>query len=235
MKQSFYVVATPIGNLGDITFRAVEVLKSVDAVLCEDTRVTGKLFSHYNINTQKISYPSDWVRGSGAGVSPKIESILALIEEGKTLALVSDAGTPGVSDPGAVLVSIIRQRFPKLSIVAIPGPSALSATISVAGIPATDFTFLGFLPHKKGRETIFREIAQSQRTIVFYESPHRIMKSLSSLAEVLGMSTRRVVIARELTKLFEEVVSGSIQEVQAHFIAHPDTIRGEFVVLVAGV
>ena len=217
-----YVVGTPIGNLEDITLRALRVLSEVDIILCEDTRVTRKLLSKYEIKTKTLSYSSD--------DPSKSSSVIKLLEEGKNIALVSDAGTPGISDPGSVLVSKIREHF---EIIAIPGPSALTAFLSIAGVPFSEFTFLGFLPHKKGRETLFKEIAASQRAMVFYESPHRILKTLESLKTHFGSySTKRIIIGRELTKVFEEVVSGNPEDLLLYFEKNPEKVRGEFVVLV---
>jgi 16S rRNA (cytidine1402-2'-O)-methyltransferase len=227
MHPILYIVATPIGNLGDITLRALEVLKSVDTILCEDTRVTKKLLAKYEIKTPTLSYHEH-------STLTKIEKIIELLKEGKSLALVSDAGSPSISDPGSYLVAKVREALPELSMVAVPGPSALTASLSLSGLPASDFLFLGFLPHKKGRETLFSELADSKRTVVFYESPHRIQKSLTRLVECLG-EDRQVVVAREITKLHEEAVSGSPQKVLSYFEDHPDKVRGEFVVLVSGV
>ncbi len=223
------VVATPIGNLEDITLRALRVLKEADVVACEDTRMTKKLLSHFDIHTPTTSF-------SAQSGERGFEKIIALLQEGKHVVLVSDAGTPGVSDPGLELVSRIREQklFEENGIEAIPGPSALAAALSVSGLRAASFTFYGFLPLKKGRETLFKEIAASERASVFYESPHRIMKALESLQKFLGKSPRRVGIYRELTKLHEEHVVGSIDEVLAHFQTNPDRVRGEFVVMVEG-
>jgi 16S rRNA (cytidine1402-2'-O)-methyltransferase len=223
--KTFYVVGTPIGNLEDITLRAIRILGEADMILCEDTRVTAKLLEKYSIQKPTMSYHSQ------SKIS-KIEKILDLIEEGKTLALVSDAGTPTISDPGSLLVSKIREQFPDIKIIAIPGPSALISALSISGLPASEFLFLGFLPHKKGRETLFKEIAALKRTAVFYESPHRILKTIESLKTFVPK--RKIVIARELTKLFEELVSGTPAEVDEYFKSHPDKVRGEFVVLVSG-
>ncbi len=220
---ALFVVATPIGNLEDITLRALRVLKEVDVVLCEDTRMTKKLLGHYGIETPMLSYHA---RSGGH----KIEKIIALLEEGKNLALVSDAGTPAISDPGAMLVSEVRSRS-DVSIVAVPGPSALTAALSIAGIPTSDFLFLGFLPHKKGRETLFTEIADAERAVVFYESPHRILKTLASLKTHVG--NRHVVILRELTKIYEEVLEGTAEQLLARLTDDPQKQRGEFVVIVA--
>ncbi len=226
-----YVVATPIGNLGDMTLRAIETLKSVDLVLCEDTRVTKHLLNHYEIDVPTMSYHAN-------STIQKHDKIIEMLREGKNLALVSDAGTPTISDPGVMLIEMIKSQLPEVKIIAIPGASALTSALSISGIPSPQFTFYGFLPHKKGRETIFKEIATgvrgstSHRTAVFYESPHRIMKTLESLAKYLG-EERKVVIARELTKVFEETISGSAMEVLNYFKSNPDKVRGEFVVIVS--
>jgi len=232
MSNKFYVVGTPIGNMEDITYRAVRILGEVDLVLCEDTRVTKNLLNKYNISTSTFSYPSDNLKPGADKANPKVEKILTLIKEGKTLALVSDAGTPTISDPGSVLVAKIKEVCPEVEIIAIPGPSAVASALSISGLPASDFTFLGFLPHKKGRETLFKEIAESERTTVFYESPHRILKALASLEKF--MPERKIVIARELTKVFEQIVSGIPTEVLKYFTDNSDKVRGEFVVMVSG-
>ncbi len=218
---TLYIVATPIGNLEDITFRAVRVLKEVAAVFCEDTRTSRVLFSKYGIATKTESFHAQ---------SPlsRIDYIAELLEGGKDLALVSDAGTPGISDPGMVLVSEVRKRLPHVQVVAIPGASALTAAISIAGRPLHEFVFLGFLPHKKGRQTIFEEIKTGDRPYVFYESPHRIEKTLESLKDI----PKTVTILREITKMFESYVSGTAEEVLLSFKHNPDTLRGEFVVIV---
>lgn len=220
------VVGTPIGNLGDITLRALETLKEADAIACEDTRVTAKLLARYGIEKPLLVYHAQ---------SGKLSAtrILSQLSEGKRIALVTDAGTPGISDPGSELVSQVRATFgDEVRIEAIPGPSALTAALSIAGVPTHEFVFLGFLPHKKGRQTLFKEIAETERTTVFYESPHRIEKALASLAEVLA-GERTVLVLRELTKLHEAVVSGSAAEVRDHFAQHPSQVRGEFVVIVS--
>lgn len=231
------IIATPIGNLEDITLRALRVLAAADIILCEDTRVTKKLLDRHAINKKTISYHAH-------STLSRVDEVIAYLKEGKNLALVSDAGTPGISDPGSELVKKVRHelaneiRVGEVKIEAIPGPSALASALSIAGVPCADFTFLGFLPHKKGRETLFREIASSERTMVFYESPHRIVKTLESLMEqVSGNSDhdapKKVTVCRELTKLFEEVVQGTAKEVRDYFEEHPDKVRGEFVVIVS--
>ncbi len=231
--SKFYIVATPIGNMGDITFRAIETLKSVDVILCEDTRETKKILDKYGINTPTMSYPSDDVVGKNSRQSNKLDKIFELLKEGKNLALVSDAGTPGISDPGSMLVSKIKDRARQdlAQVIPIPGPSAVITALSACGLPTHEFTFLGFLPHKKGRETIFKEIAASERTVVFYESPHRILKTLESLVKFCP--NKKVCIARELTKIYEEFKTGTPAEVLEYLVQNPEKQRGEFTVIVA--
>ncbi|MHB8913410.1 MAG: 16S rRNA (cytidine(1402)-2'-O)-methyltransferase [Minisyncoccota bacterium] len=216
------IVATPIGNLEDITLRALRTLKECDVIYAEDTRVISKLLARYEIK-------KPLQRLDAATEAKKAEEILARLEAGERVVYVSDAGTPGVSDPGARLVAQVRALAPEITIEAIPGPSALTAAISIAGLEATGFTFLGFLPHKKGRQTALKKMAGSEIPVVLYESPHRILKLLEELAH---HQVPHVVVARELTKMHEEVISGSVEEIQAHFAAHPDAVRGEFVVIV---
>lgn len=220
------IVATPIGNLGDITFRAIETLKEADAIACEDTRVTSKLLARFDIKKPLLIYHAR----SGKLAADRI---LSQLGEGKRIALVTDAGTPGISDPGSQLVALVKERLgTDVRIETIPGPSALTAALSIAGIPTHEFTFIGFLPHKKGRQTAFQTIAESERTVVFYESPHRIMKALESLATTLPEG-RKVVVFRELTKIHESMVEGTAQEMLEYFTSHPGSVRGEFVVAVA--
>jgi 16S rRNA (cytidine1402-2'-O)-methyltransferase len=227
MEGTLSVVATPIGNLGDITLRALDTLKQADVIACEDTRVTAKLLARYEIQKPLVIFHAQ----SGTHATTRI---LSLLGEGKRVALVTDAGTPGISDPGTELVRQVRDRMgDAVRIEVIPGAAAVTAALSIAGVPTNEFTFLGFLPHKKGRQTLFREIADSERTMVFYESPHRIEKALASLAEVLP-DTRRVSVLRELTKMHEDAIEGTAAEMAAHFAAHQDTVRGEFVVIVSG-
>ena len=222
----FFVVGTPIGNLEDITFRAILVLKNVDLILCEDTRTTQKLLQKYEINTKTASYHAH-------SKTTKKDFIFKLLAEDKDLALVSDAGTPCISDPGVLIVSQIREHFKnEVQIIPIPGASALISALSVSGIPSSEFIFLGFLPHKKGRETLFKEIANSTRTSIFYESPHRFMKTLASLEKHLG-NGRTIVIGRELTKFFEQILSDTPAEIIKYFEINKDKMRGEFVVIVS--
>lgn len=224
--SNFYIVATPIGNLEDITLRALRILKEVDLILCEDTRVTKKLLDKHEIKTPTLSYHSF----SG---KIKIEKIINLLEEGKNLALVSDAGTPTISDPGFMLVAELREKFgDKINISPIPGVSAVVTALSVSGVSADSFLFLGFLPHKKGKQTLIKEILCSSRTVVFYESPHRILKTLEMLEIEDRERIKKIVVLRELTKLFEQFVSGNITEVVEYFEKNLDKVRGEFVVVV---
>lgn len=225
------VVATPIGNLEDVTLRALRTLRECDVIYAEDTRVISKLLARHDIR-------KPLQRLDAATETKKAEEIIARLEAGERVALVSDAGTPGISDPGARLVAQVRERLSSATIEAIPGPSALTAALSIAGMDTAEFTFLGFLPHKKGRQTALKNIGAMVRKdspqgglpVVLYESPHRIMKLLKELE---ALHIPRVIIAREITKIHEEIVSGSVADVQAHFLAHPDRVRGEFVVIVA--
>ncbi|MDB5204864.1 MAG: hypothetical protein JWP09_892 [Candidatus Taylorbacteria bacterium] len=221
--MSLYIIATPIGNLEDITLRAIRILKEVDLVLCEDTRETRKLLNHYEIKTMTQSYHAQ-------SKLSKIDSIIAMLADGRNIALVSDAGTPAVSDPGSLLVKKVREELPEMPILSVPGPSALTSAFSTSGIVGGEFTFLGFLPHKKGRETLFKEIAASERPYIFYESPHRIMKTLESLVKFAP--ARQVQVAKEITKIFEQYVLGTPAEVLEYFTKNSDRVRGEFVVIV---
>lgn len=224
--SKFYVVATPIGNLEDITLRAIRILKEVDLILCEDTRTTQKLLNKYEIKKPTMSYHAQ-------SKLAKTDKIFDLLKEGKDLALVSDAGTPTISDPGAMLIAKIKEELKdEVQVIPIPGASAVITALSAAGFPTHEFTFLGFLPHKKGRETLFKEIAGSDRTMVFYESPHRILKTLESLIKFCP--EKKVCIARELTKIYEEFKTGSPVELLEYLTKNPDKIRGEFTVLVSG-
>lgn len=222
--SKFFVIATPIGNMGDITYRAIETFKSVDLILCEDTRETGKLLQKYDIKKPTMSYHAQ-------SKLAKTDKIFALLEEGKDLALVSDAGTPGISDPGAMLISKIKTEMPDVEVIPIPGATAVITALSASGLPTHEFTFLGFLPHKKGRETLFKEIAESKRTMVFYESPHRILKTLEALDKFCP--NKKVCIARELTKIYEELKIGKPAEILEYLTKNPVKQKGEFTVLVS--
>lgn len=224
--SKFYVVATPIGNMGDITLRAIETLKNVDLILCEDTRVTKKLLDKYNISKPTMSYHAQ-------SKLSKTDKIFELLKKGENLALVSDAGTPGISDPGVILIFKIKEKFSSdgVQVIPIPGASAVIAALSASGLPTHEFTFLGFLPHKKGRETLFKEIAEAKRTIIFYESPHRILKTLESLVKFCP--NKKICIARELTKIYEEFKTGTPVEVLEYFKKNSIKQKGEFTVIVA--
>lgn len=224
--MTLYIVATPIGNLGDVTFRAVEILKRVDVVFCEDTRITKRLFERYEIETPMESI-------NAHTESKRSERVLKWLRDEKDVALVSDAGTPSVSDPGSLVVSRVRESLPHVAICPIPGPSALTAALSVSGFASSECIFYGFLPHKKGRQTALREIAASARTSIMLESPHRIEKLLKELTSKLA-EDRRVCIARELTKTFEETRVGTATQLHTYLVDNPDKIRGEFVVIIEG-
>lgn len=239
MAGKLSVVATPIGNLEDITLRALRLLKEADVVACEDTRNTKKLLTHFEIGTPLVSFHAN---SGEAGFS----KIISLLEEGKRVCLVSDAGTPGVSDPGQELISVVRERLGEnVSIEAVPGASALSAALSIAGLRAATFTFYGFLPLKKGREKIVREIADSARASVVYESPHRIHKFVKLLITFLegggaisdrraSLAPRRIGIFRELTKLHEDSFVGTPAQALHYLESDPNHQRGEFVVVIEG-
>ena len=220
--SKLYIVSTPIGNLKDITLRALDILREVDLVLAEDIRVTKKLFSHYDIKTALFSFH----KFSGKSTLKKIQDFL---EQGKDIALVTDAGTPGISDPGQWLIAeISRFRNVDISILPVPGPSSLSATLSVSDIDCSNFTVLGFPPHKKGRQTFFKKVAQSESPVILFESPHRILKTLKELEIYAG--DRYCNVGRELTKVYEEIFRGKISEAQKHFVDEKQ--RGEFVLIV---
>lgn len=217
-----YVVATPIGNMEDITLRALRILSEVDYVLCEDTRVTGKLLAHHGIKVKLKRYDahaSDAVH----------EAVLADLAAGQQIALVSDAGTPGVSDPGVLLVGQARAQGARID--AVPGASALTAALSIAGVTGNQFTFLGFVPHKKGRQTFFNTITEYEHPVVFFESTHRIIKTLEALQNL--SINRKVLLGRELTKLHEEMLCGSAAELLELLTEQPVKQKGEFVVIVA--
>lgn len=217
---TLFIVATPIGNLSDITLRALETLKSVDAVLCEDTRVTGKLLKHYAIHKPTISCHEHTDER-------KLTQIVERLQKGESFAFVSDAGTPGLSDPGNRLVAFAV--LAGITVVPLPGASALGAIVSVAGIDMQEFVFKGFPPHKKGRETFFKSVVASEIPAVYYESPHRVIKNLTLLGDL--SPEMKVVIGRELTKIFEEVVRGTVGEALAYFAKHPEKVKGEFVII----
>jgi 16S rRNA (cytidine1402-2'-O)-methyltransferase len=222
---TLYVVATPIGNLEDITLRALRILKEIDFILCEDTRHTLQLLNHFAIKKSLISYHQH-------SQLHKVDYIIDLLRQGHNLALVSDAGTPAISDPGGVLVrEVVKQLGEDVQVVPIPGAAALTTLASAAGLPSDKFVFMGFLPLKKGRQTLFNQIKESEQTVIFYESTHRIIKTLEALVGVLELE-RQVVVGRELTKKFETIYRGTAKEVLEKL--QSDKVLGEFVVIVAG-
>lgn len=217
-----YVVPTPIGNLEDITLRAINVLKEVDFILAEDTRTTSHLLRHLGIEKPMHSHHKFNEHATVARVAESIAS-------GRNVALVSDAGTPGISDPGFLLVRKCVEEG--IDVETLPGATALIPAVVQSGFPCDKFAFEGFLPQKKGRMKRIQELAQEERTLVFYESPYRVVKCLEQFAEVMGME-RRVAVVREITKKFEETVRGTLDEVVAHFKEHEP--KGEFVIVVEG-
>ena len=220
-----YIVATPLGNLKDITLRALEALKEVDLVVCEDTRQTLKLLNHYEIKKPLVSYFQH-------SKLSKIDYIAGQLAGGKNVALVTDAGTPGISDPGGLLVNKVTSgQANKVKVVPIPGPCAAVAALSISGFPADKFVFLGFPPQKKGREKYFKEVAAADRTVVFYESTHRIVKTLEQLIKALPQ--RQIVVCRELTKMFESVYRGSAEEILKILNSDKNNLKGEFVIIVS--
>ncbi len=217
---TLYVVATPIGNLEDITFRAINVLKQVDLILAEDTRVTGKLLKHYDIDNHIKSYHAHTS-------DTKKAEILNLLLQGKNIALVTDAGTPGISDPGNELIDYLLNNYPDLKTIPIPGASAITTALSISGFHTNQFVFLGFLPKKK-RTKLFKWLKEGKTTFAFYESPNRILKSLEVVKQEFGEV--RIVVARELTKIHETIYRGSVTDVIGKL--QNDTVKGEIVVII---
>jgi len=216
------LVPTPIGNLGDITFRAVAVLKDADIILAEDTRVSSRLMQHLEIDKKLWAHHK-------FNEHKTVGSLVSKIQEGNTIALISDAGTPGISDPGFLLVRACVENG--VTVECLPGPTALIPALAVSGLPTDKFVFEGFLPQKKGRQKRLTQLAGEERTIVFYESPFRLVKALTQFAEFLG-SERQCCVCRELSKMFEEVKRGTVTELLQYYIAHPP--KGEIVIVVAG-
>jgi len=224
MPAILYIIATPIGNFGDITFRALEALKSVDLILSEDTRVARKLLNHFGVQKPLQSYHQH----SGAS---KTEHIINLLHEGKIIALISDAGTPGISDPGAQIVASAALGK-NVKIIPIPGPSAVIAALSVCGFPSDKFIFLGFPPAKNKRKKYFQELLSYPYTAVFYESGFRILKTLSEINQLNDNKLRQIVVCRELTKIFETIYRGTVSEVIEQI--KKDTQKGEFTTVIEG-
>jgi len=220
VKGTLYIVSTPIGNLEDITLRAVKILKEVDVIAAEDTRHSSKLLTHYGISKPLISY---W------GEKEKVKStvILERLHSGQSVALISDAGTPGISDPGAVLIK--RALEEGMSVVSIPGASALIAALSISGLSTEEFTFIGFLPVRKNqRQKVLKELSLEPRTLVFYEAPHRILETMSDMEEIFG--ERKAAVVKEISKIHEEILRGSISEILNKL--EISTIAGEYVIVV---
>lgn len=219
-EGKLYIIATPIGNLEDLTFRAKRILETVDGIACEDTRHSVILLNHYGIKKPLISFHSH------SGVT-KVEKIIDFLSEGQSIALVSDAGTPGISDPAYVLIQAALEK--KIPIIPIPGPSAVITALCASGLPTDKFLYLGFLPIKKGRQTLFKEIALSPYTVVFYESPHRLLRTLSELGQHLKPESQ-IVVAKELTKMYETFFRGNIADIAKKLPA--GNPKGEYVVMV---
>ncbi len=216
------LVPTPIGNLGDITIRAVTVLKEADIILAEDTRISSRLLHHLEID-KKL-----WVHHK-FNEHKAVGSLVAKIREGNRIAMISDAGTPGISDPGFLLVRACIENG--VEVECLPGPTALIPALAVSGLPTDRFVFEGFLPQKKGRQTRLVQLAEETRTVVFYESPFRLVKTLSQFAEYFG-TERRCCVCRELSKMFEEIKRGTVKELQHYYTAHPP--KGEIVIVMEG-
>jgi len=221
-KTSLYLVPTPIGNLSDITLRALDVLKSVDVILAEDTRTSGHLLKHYSIGKPMQSFHN-------FNEHRVLDSLIVRMQKGEVMALITDAGTPGISDPGFLIARATLQAG--LLMECLPGPTAFVPALIKSGLGADRFVFEGFLPLKKGRQTLLKELAEEERTMIFYESPHRLLKTLKQFAEYFG-AKRKISVSRELTKIFEETVNGSIPEVTRHFAEKE--IKGEIVLVVEG-
>jgi len=219
---ALYVVPTPIGNLSDITLRALDVLRSVDLILAEDTRTSGKLLKHYTISKPLQSFHN-------FNEHRVLNQLIERLKKGERMALISDAGTPGISDPGFLLVRAALQA--EVKIECLPGATAFVPALIKSGLPSDRFVFEGFLPHKKGRQTMLKKLANEERTMIFYESPHRLLKSLQQFIEYFG-AERPASVSRELTKLFEETCNGSLQDVYQYFSAKE--IKGEIVIVVGG-
>ncbi|MBC7913629.1 MAG: 16S rRNA (cytidine(1402)-2'-O)-methyltransferase [Pyrinomonadaceae bacterium] len=222
MNGKLYLVPTPIGNLEDITLRAIRILKEADIILAEDTRTSGPLLKHFDIDKKVYAHHQHNEHKASS-------EIVRFLKEGKNVALISDAGTPAISDPGFFLVREVLKN--ELEIECLPGATAFVPALVNSGLPSDRFIFEGFLPVKKGRQTRLKELIEEPRTMIFYESPHRILKTIEELAAVLG-AERQASVSRELTKMFEETVRGTLTEVKTYFETH--TVKGEFVLCVAG-
>ena len=222
---TLYVVATTVGNLEDVTLRAISILRSVDLILAEDTRVTRVLLQRYNIDKQVISYHQH-------SNLRKVDYIIDLLKEGKNLALVSDAGTPGINDPGNYLAKKILEAIPNCKIVPVRGANAALSALSISGFPADRFVYLGFPPHKKGRQSFFKKLNEIEYTVVFYESKYRILKAMEELRYVSRIGDRPLMVARELTKQFETIYRGTVDEIERQLKLNKNQTLGEFVVII---
>ncbi|MEI6508836.1 MAG: 16S rRNA (cytidine(1402)-2'-O)-methyltransferase [Bacteroidota bacterium] len=222
MSGKLILIPTPIGNLEDITLRALRMLKEVDVILAEDTRQSGKLLHHYEISKPMVPFHQH-------NEHREVQKIISLLETGKNFALITDAGTPGISDPGFLIVRECLKN--NIAVECLPGATAFVPALVKSGLPSNSFCFEGFLPEKKGRQTMLKKLAEEERTIIIYESPHRLLKTLEQLKEFFG-AERQISVSRELTKLFEETVNGTITEVAEHFKAK--TIKGEIVMVIDG-
>ena len=219
---SLFVISTPIGNLEDITYRAIKTLSDVDIALCEDTRVTKRLFNNYNIKTKMISY-------NEYNEIQKIDFISQLLVEGSSVALVTDAGTPCISDPGYRLISNIKNNHPEINVISIPGPSASISSLSISGLPSDCFCFIGFLPKKKGRNKKIKELTDFKGSSIIFESPKRVLKTLNDLFLILG--NRKVFIAREMTKIYEETFYTDLESIASDGVVLKE--KGEYVIIIA--
>lgn len=221
-KTSLFLVPTPIGNLGDITLRALEVLKSVDVILAEDTRTSGVLLKHYQINKPLQSFHI-------FNEHKSVGQLIDRLKKGEVMALISDAGTPGISDPGFLLIREALKH--NLKVGCLPGATALIPALVKSGFPTDRFVFEGFLPHKKGKQTLLKKLAEEDRTVIFYESPHRLLKTLEQVKEFFGPA-RQASVSRELSKKFEETKTGTVEDLITHFSSKE--VKGEIVVVVSG-
>ena len=222
--MKLYLIPTPIGNLEDMTLRSIRVLKEVDVIFAEDTRTSGQLLKHLDISKPLFAHHAHNEHVGVAGV-------IKLLKEAKVVGLISDAGTPGISDPGFLLVKTCIEQG--IDVETLPGATALIPALVNSGFPLDRFVFEGFLPHKKGRQTRWKAIAEEERTTVLYESPHRLHKALEQIIEFIGPD-RPIMVARELSKMHEQMVRGSATEVLTYFDQNPDKIRGEIVIVIAG-
>jgi len=221
-QTSLYIIATPIGNLGDISFRAIEILKKVDLILAEDTRTSGVLLKHYEISRPLQSFHN-------FNEHKIVGTLIERLKKGEQMALISDAGTPGISDPGFLIARACIQAG--LKIECPPGATAFVPALIKSGLPSDRFVFEGFLPQKKGRQTLLKKLAGEERTMIFYESPYRLVKTLTQFSEYFG-ADRQASVSRELTKMFEETVNGTLNEILLHF--QSKEVKGEIVLIVAG-